>query len=47
MRVAKIKSAGVVDEGEVVNSKEDGSPDWTRGIAPKLEGRIVIEDSGR
>lgn len=46
MRVAKIKSAGVVDAGEVVGQKGMATPDWTRGIAPKLEGRIVIEDSG-
>ena len=46
MRVAKIKSAGVVDDGEVVGQKGIGTPDWTRGIAPKLEGRIVIENSG-
>ena len=46
MRVAKIKSAGVVDDGGAVNGRQDGMPDWTRGIAPKLDGRIVIEDSG-
>ncbi|KAL8997813.1 MAG: hypothetical protein Q9169_002984 [Polycauliona sp. 2 TL-2023] len=38
MRVAKIKSAGVVDDG-----LKDEMPDWTRGIAPRLEGRIVVE----
>ncbi|KAL8881302.1 MAG: hypothetical protein Q9198_001474 [Flavoplaca austrocitrina] len=46
MRVAEIKSAGVVDDGEVAGQKGTGMPDWTRGIAPKLEGRIVIENSG-
>ncbi|KAL9001971.1 MAG: hypothetical protein Q9180_009995, partial [Flavoplaca navasiana] len=43
MRVAKIKSAGVVEDEEVLGQRGIGTPDWTRGIAPKLEGRIVIE----
>ncbi|CAL8584232.1 hypothetical protein XPA_009836 [Xanthoria parietina] len=44
MRAAKIHSAGLVDEGAT-----DGEmPDWTKGIAPKLEGRIIIvgDDGG-
>ncbi|KAL8856819.1 MAG: hypothetical protein Q9178_006535 [Gyalolechia marmorata] len=42
MRVAGIKSAGLVDDGE--GTREQAVPDWTKGIAPKLEGRIVIEN---
>ncbi|KAI4253676.1 MAG: hypothetical protein L6R42_007488 [Xanthoria sp. 1 TBL-2021] len=42
MRVAKIQSAGLVED-EATNGE---MPDWTRGIAPKLEGRIVIECGG-
>ncbi|KAL8655825.1 MAG: hypothetical protein Q9226_002889 [Calogaya cf. arnoldii] len=41
MRIAKIQSAGLVD------GKKEEMPDWTRGIAPKLEGRIVILDGGK
>ncbi|KAL8786022.1 MAG: hypothetical protein Q9213_003003 [Squamulea squamosa] len=41
MRVAGIKSAGLVEDG--VENREEAVPDWTKGIAPKLEGRIVIE----
>ncbi|KAL8911397.1 MAG: hypothetical protein Q9171_003444 [Xanthocarpia ochracea] len=44
MRVAGIKSAGLVDDGE--GTREQAVPDWTKGIAPKLEGRIVIEGAG-
>lgn len=42
MRVAKIQSAGLVEDG----ATNGEMPDWTRGIAPKLEGRIVIECGG-
>lgn len=44
MRVTGIKSAGLVDDGE--GTGEQAVPDWTRGIAPKLEGRIIIEGGG-
>ena len=42
MRVAGVKEEGVamVDE-----SSEDASPSWTKGIAPRLEGRIRIVGS--
>ncbi|KAL8723002.1 MAG: hypothetical protein Q9225_000618 [Loekoesia sp. 1 TL-2023] len=43
MRAAGIKreNAGVVDGHDT--SENAMLPDWTRGIAPKVEGRIVIE----
>ncbi|KAL8847925.1 MAG: hypothetical protein Q9221_007057 [Calogaya cf. arnoldii] len=41
MRVAKIQNAGLVD------GEKEEMPDWTRGIAPKLEGRIVILYGGK
>ncbi|KAL8727549.1 MAG: hypothetical protein Q9166_005954 [cf. Caloplaca sp. 2 TL-2023] len=41
MRVVGIKSAGVVEDKEGRASEEP--PGWTMGIAPRLEGRIVIE----
>ncbi|KAI4095297.1 MAG: hypothetical protein LQ339_007296 [Xanthoria mediterranea] len=42
MRAAKIHSAGLVDEG----ATNGEMPDWTKGIAPKLEGRIIIIGDG-
>ncbi|KAL8669010.1 MAG: hypothetical protein Q9168_006391, partial [Polycauliona sp. 1 TL-2023] len=42
MRVAKIKSAGLIDDKQ----QEEETPDWTRGIAPRVEGRIVILGDG-
>ncbi|KAL8767912.1 MAG: hypothetical protein Q9209_005699 [Squamulea sp. 1 TL-2023] len=41
MRLTGIKSAGLVEDG--MENREEAVPDWTKGIAPKLEGRIVIE----
>ncbi|KAI4214433.1 MAG: hypothetical protein LQ349_009218 [Xanthoria aureola] len=43
MRAAKIHSAGLVDEG----ATNGEMPDWTKGIAPKLEGRIIIENGAK
>ncbi|KAL8687284.1 MAG: hypothetical protein Q9218_006498 [Villophora microphyllina] len=44
MRVAGIAthSVGTVDH-QSATGEEEYHPDWTRGIAPKVEGRIVIE----
>lgn len=44
MRVAGIKTAGLVGDGE---GEEGVVPEWTRGIKPMVEGRIVIEGGRR
>lgn len=49
MRTAGVKSVnvGAVDGHDHEDGRDgDLCPDWTRGIAPKVEGRIVIEGVG-
>ncbi|KAL8749757.1 MAG: hypothetical protein Q9184_006678, partial [Pyrenodesmia sp. 2 TL-2023] len=46
MRVAGIRECDIgLVEDEKDKSGNSLPPDWTRGIAPRLEGRIVIEDT--
>ncbi|KAI4092297.1 MAG: hypothetical protein LQ344_003541 [Seirophora lacunosa] len=47
MRVAGIKAEQVGTVEEERQGTAGLLPDWTRGIAPRLEGRIVILDGGQ
>lgn len=45
MRVARIRHSDVGLVDEHATSEKELPPDWTKGIAPRLEGRIVVEDT--